>query len=137
MPSSPSLQIPHMLATDTGKYAEANAAINDFDAAFCNNITEQVGGSPYVSTLNVPDADYDSNIYFFIAGNIATNITVNFPARSRFIIVQNITTNTSPIVTITLQVGGGGGGVVVLNTSDQAPHMIFVDAAHNRVYKVS
>ena len=133
MPSTPSLQIPHIAASDTSKYAKANTAITTFDAAFCANIVEQVGGSPYVDPLNISDADYDNNIVFFIQGTITSDAHVKFPSRPRFVIVCNQTTS-SPPANLIFEVDDGSGGTVTI-PQDGLLHALFVDS--NPVFAVS
>jgi hypothetical protein len=122
--ATPNLGIPNINATDTGKYAEVNTAIEDFDGAFHGSIVVSVNPSLTTDFDNV----FLQYMVFILTGSEGTLVTIALPAHARPFIVINETGKT-----VTFEVGSNITTAVI---TDANPHLLYSDGVAN-VYKVS
>src|SRR5271170_5065090 len=89
MMATPNLAIPHIGATDIGKYAEANTAISSFDGAYAGNVTLSYNPS---GAFNITSLFLLYMVFIFPVDGLLTSAgtTVVLPAHARpFVVINN------------------------------------------------
>lgn len=133
MANTPNLQIPHMDAADTGKYAEANTAITDFDAAYAG-ITA-IPFDPSVAFAAFA-ASYLGYLVFVFTGVLTGDETITVPSHARPFLVVNETTSSNPSVQYNVIFTIGAAAVTATVSNDGAAHLLYCDGADS-VYKAT
>lgn len=133
MANTPNLQIPHMSASDTGKYTEANTAISAFDGAYAGLTT-----IPYSASLAFAafTASYLGYMVFVFTGVLTGDQTITVPSHARPFLVVNATTSSNPSVQYNLIFELGSNAVTATVSNDGLAHLLYCDGA-NSVYKVT
>ena len=116
---TPNLNILQMLATDTGKSNEINAALIQFDGAMCSVKNETISGSSY----NLSLYDFQNFAVFKFNGALSGNCTVVLPLRARFFVIINATTGGHDLIF------SMNGATVTI--SDASAHAMYSDGNAN------